>query len=145
MIIPNIWENKKCSKPPTRYNDASPLSPWLRLRASQEFTPKRTWGWIWRYCQVMHVMDDHTFWHSQGDHWGYPGFWPPPKQIAKLTRITGWTYDYGSNPWCACLVMFIPPKEISEVHPSLCQNPRSANNSSLWFINPEWILVLPLR
>ena len=26
MIIPNIWENKKCSKPPTRYGFDGDLS-----------------------------------------------------------------------------------------------------------------------
>ena len=26
MIIPNIWENKKCSKPPTRFNSSHKLS-----------------------------------------------------------------------------------------------------------------------
>ena len=40
MIVPNIWENEKCSKPPTRKESWSTLSSLpvqLRKRTAQEF------------------------------------------------------------------------------------------------------------
>ena len=43
MTIPNIWENNKCSKPPTRYT--IPLSKWTLTwqAAKPRLTQRKTW------------------------------------------------------------------------------------------------------
>ena len=43
MIIPNIWKNKKCSKPPTRFNDHLILYPMFYPDLSPGFQKGAEW------------------------------------------------------------------------------------------------------
>ena len=57
MIIPNIWENKKCSKPPTRSNsslsfgfpDSHPIDSIVVASVFRHFqNAQRIWGCLWQ-------------------------------------------------------------------------------------------------
>ena len=52
MIIPNIWKNKKCSKPPTRKK-----KPWESLRAfSVSLAHPRVWMWLGKVFQERRLV-----------------------------------------------------------------------------------------
>ena len=68
MIIPNIWENKKCSKPPTSFGNARKLNRWLpRKNAVRPYDVKRfSWN-SWTVCPCLGVSKWHHYsaFHSE--------------------------------------------------------------------------------
>ena len=67
MIIPNIWENKKCSKPPTRFQTSKPSR-----RSEYDLDNNPEWlSIVMGVPQWMVYFMDHPGYKWFHD-WGYP-------------------------------------------------------------------------
>ena len=109
MIIPNIWENKKCSKPPTRYNLYLFISKidgggFLRLM-SQQTREKDRFCWVktplidpntLSEARCLFFASNHLLWkdvlrrQTLNDPWWICLY----TESENITKISGWYMEY---------------------------------------------------